>query len=58
MLFPLNVTIESDHESNFDESDGVIETTDSQTVSRSFRQRVSGRRGHLPGTYDSVIHKL
>ena len=32
MLFPLNVTIESVHERNFDETDGVIETADLQQL--------------------------
>ena len=38
MLFPLNVTIESDHEGNFNENDGVIETTDSQQSYTSFNE--------------------
>ena len=35
MFFPLNVTIESDHERNFDETDGVIETADPQQLAEA-----------------------
>lgn len=52
MLFPLSVTIESDYERNFDEIDGVIGTADLQQ-SVEVSDGVSGRRAHLPETYDS-----